>query len=257
MSETSKVVSIGARRQRCDECTMIAQCLARDFEHPEADGRHDIPVSPRVMHRGEHLFRAGERFDAVFLVRSGAVKTFMISETGEEQVIGFHMPGDLIGFDGIDSGVYECSGAALDTSSVCALPYERLSRLCARSRTVMSRLMRGMSRKTLRDENMLLVLGRKSAEQRMASFLLDQATHRRQQGFCGTEINLSMSRADIGSYLALAVETVSRVLTRLQDGGVITVNRNQIQIRDAQGLAEIAGAGVGPGESGGARRAAG
>lgn len=241
MSETPKVVNIGCRRSRCDECTMAGHCLARDLDHPESDGRYDIPVAPRVVHRGDHLFRAGERFDAVFLVRSGAVKTFMISETGEEQVIGFHMPGDLIGIDGIDSGYYECGASALDTSSVCTLPFDRLSRLCTRSRTVFHRLARCMSRKSLRDESMLLVLGRKSAEQRMASFLLDQAAHRRRQGFSDSEINLSMSRADIGSYLALAVETVSRVLTRLQEAGHIVVRRNQIRIVDAEGLATVAG----------------
>lgn len=242
MSDSTNVVNLGARRVRCSECTMTAFCLAHDVDHPEGDGRYDIPVTPRVMHRGEHLFRPGERFESLFLVRSGAVKTFMISETGEEQVIGFHMPGDLIGFDGIDSGRYECGASALDTSSVCALPFDRLGKLCARSRTVFERLAAGMSRNALRDESMLLVLGRKSAEQRMATFLVDQAAKLRRHGMCGSEINLAMSRADIGSYLALAVETVSRVLTRLQESGLIRVRRNQINILDADRLARVAGA---------------
>ncbi len=241
MSDTANVVNIGARRARCAECTMTSFCLAKDLDHPEGDGRYDIPVTPRVMHRGEHLFRPGERFESLFLVRSGAIKTFMISETGEEQVIGFHMPGDMIGFDGIDSGRYECGASALDTSSVCALPFDRLGRLCARSRTVFERLAAGMSRSVLRDETMLLVLGRKSAEQRLATFLADQSARLRRHGLCDTEINLAMSRADIGSYLALAVETVSRVLTRLQDADLIKVRRNQITILDRDGLARVAG----------------
>ncbi len=253
MSESTNVVNIGARRSRCCECTMTGYCLTKDLDHPEGDGRYDIPVTPRVMHRGEHLFRPGERFESLFLVRSGAVKTFMISETGEEQVIGFHMPGDMIGFDGIDSGRYECGASALDTSSVCALPFDRLARLCTRSRTVFERLAAGMSRSALRDESMLLVLGRKSAEQRMATFLVDQSARLRRHGLSDTEINLAMSRADIGSYLALAVETVSRVLTRLQDAKLITVRRNQIMIVDPEGLAQVAGT-LGDGVT--ARRAA-
>ncbi len=241
MGEGARVISLINRQNRCADCAMRVHCLARDVDHPELQGRYDLLVTPRVLHRGDHLFRAGERFNAVYKLRSGAVKTYLISPSGDEQVIGFHGPGDLIGLDGMGGSVHACGAQVLDTSSVCALPFDQLTRLSSRSPTVYRRLLRSISQKIVHDETMLLVLGHMNAEQRIARFLIEWGERLRSQGFSATEVNLPMSRTDIASYLALAVETVSRVLTRLQETGVLAVHRNRIRILDAAGLGAIAG----------------
>jgi len=239
MSSPAKVVPIKCARRSCDECALIGQCLARNVDTPD-DRRFDVPVVPRIYRRGDHLFRCGEEFEAIYMVRSGAIKTYLICPNGDTQLIGFHTPGDIIGLDAIDSGRYACHAEVLDASSVCAFPFDKLSRLCAHSKTVYERLMRGISRKIQRDASLLLLLGQKSAEQRMAAFLLDIAAAHSRQGFSSSDFNLLMTRADIGSYLALAVETVSRILTRLQAAGILSVQRNRIRILDHDALTGLA-----------------
>ncbi len=236
----AKIVSIGGHEDACAECGLTTQCLSHDVDSAGESTDNDIAAAPRVLRRSEHLFRSGQPFEAVFVVRSGAVKSYMISRSGEEQVIGFHLPGDLVGVEAIESGEYICNAMALDTCSFCTLPYDKLLRLCACSRTVQRRFIGQLSRKVLHGENMLLTLGQKSAEQRLASFLLHLLRRHAERGFSASEINLPMSRADIASYLALAVETVSRVLTRLQDAGVLAVQRNRVQVLELDALGRAA-----------------
>jgi CRP/FNR family transcriptional regulator, anaerobic regulatory protein len=237
MQTSGRVVAFLGRSSRCSECAVESDCLAIDPDSPE--GAQGVP--PRVHRRGEHLYRGGEHFENLYLVRSGSVKAYLLTPSGEEQVVGFHGAGDVIGLDAIASGTHVSSALSLDTSSVCALPYERLARLCARSPTIHARLMRGVSRRLLHDEALLMILGRKSADERIASFLLDQAEHQHRQGYSSRELNLAMSRGDIASYLALAVETVSRVLTRMQEQGLLSVDRSRVRILDLAGLQTTAG----------------
>lgn len=239
MSNRAHIVPIRGRESSCKECTFRADCLAQPADGCPAAGLQ-IQITPRILHRGDHLFRTTERFHNVYMVRSGAIKTYVVLHSGEEQVIGFHTPGDIVALDAIDSGRYVCNAMVLDTSCVCPLPYEQLVRLSARSPEVQSRLIHKMSRRIVDHESLLLVLGQKTAEQRMAAFLLHHSRKQRQLGLSGVDINLPMSRADIASYLALAVETVSRVLTRLQEAGLVNVQRSRVRILDLDSLAEVA-----------------
>jgi CRP/FNR family transcriptional regulator len=240
MQTTAQIVSIRTRESACLECAFRGQCLARAEEGCAASAAEEIPVTPRVLHRGDHLFRTSEDFHNVYMVRSGAIKTYVILQSGEEQVIGFHTPGDIVGLDAIESGRHMCNAMVLDTSCICPLPYDQLSRLCARSPVIQARLMNRLSRKIVDHEALLLILGQKTAEQRMAAFLLHFSRQQHDLGLSAVDINLPMSRADIASYLALAVETVSRVLTRLQDGGLLDVQRNHVRILNLDKLATIA-----------------
>jgi CRP/FNR family transcriptional regulator len=240
MAGTAEIIPLKPRETTCPDCVFRSECLAREAQGREDTGRREMPVLPRVLHRGDHLFRTGEEFTSLYTLRSGAAKTYVILRSGEEQVIGFHTPGDVIGLDAIQSGHYACNAVLLDTSSVCPLPFDRLCRLCAESVEIQSRLVGKMSRRILDQEGLLLVLGQKTAEQRLAAFLLHHSRNQQQLGLSPCEINLAMSRADIGSYLALAVETVSRVLTRLQEAGVLSVQRSHVEILDLDGLAAIA-----------------
>ena len=228
MQASARVVPIRPGETACLECAFQGRCLARA---EDTGPGQDIPVTPRILHRGDHLFRTNEEFHNVYTVRSGAIKAYVILQSGEEQVIGFHTPGDVVGLDAIDSGRYMCNAMVLDTSCVCPLPFEQLCRLGGRSPEIQGRLMRSLSRRIVDHEGLLLILGQKTADQRMAAFLL---------GLSHVDIHLPMSRADIASYLALAVETVSRVLTRLQEGNVLDVQRNQVRILDLDKLATLA-----------------
>ena len=241
MQSSAQIVPIRARESTCNECAFRGECLARPGDDCPAAAGLEIPVVPRILHRGKHLFRPAEDFQNVYMVRSGAIKTYVILQSGEEQVIGFHTPGDLVGLDAIEPGRYVCNAMVLDTSCVCLLPYEKLCRLSARSPEIQSRLIHKMSRKIVDHEGLLLILGQKTAEQRMAAFLLHHSKKQRQLGLSEVDINLPMSRADIASYLALAVETVSRVLTRLQEAGLLNVQRSRVHIFDLDNLAAIAG----------------
>ena len=240
MQTTAQIVSIRTRESACQECAFRGQCLARAEEGCAASAGEEIPVTPRVLHRGDHLFRTSEDFHNVYIVRSGAIKTYVILQSGEEQVIGFHTPGDIVGLDAIESGRHMCNAMVLDTSCICPLPYDQLSRLCARSPVIQSRLMNRLSRKIVDHEALLLILGQKTAEQRMAAFLLHFSRQQHDLGLSAVDINLPMSRADIASYLALAVETVSRVLARFQKAGTVRVDRKQVRILEMDELKRIA-----------------
>ena len=239
MPSQAHIVPISARKATCTECRLREDCLLQPEVECPAAGLQ-LATLPRVLHRGDHLFRTGEPFHSVFTVRSGAIKTYVVLQSGEEQVIGFYTPGDVLGLDAIDAGHYVCNAMVLDTSCVCALPYEQVSRPDAHSTEVHSRLVRKLSRRIVDHEGLLLILGQKTAEQRMAAFLLHHSRKQRELGISALEINLSMSRADIASYLALAVETVSRVLTRLQDAGLVSVHRSRVEILNLDKLAAAA-----------------
>jgi CRP/FNR family transcriptional regulator len=182
----------------------------------------------------------GDLFGSLYVIRSGSVKTYLTSEDGEEQILGFHQPGDVIGFDAIAEGRHPCSAAALETSSVCILSFSDLTRLCHESPPAFHRFVETMSRETLRLVDSLL-LGRRTAEQRVAAFLLTHAERQGERGYSPRAITLAMSRTDIGKYLGLTVETVSRILTRLQEVGLLTKERNQIRVHDLEALRRIAG----------------
>ena len=239
MLSHAHVVPISGREVTCKQCALRNDCLVQtEGGCPTAELQ--LPTVPRVMHRGDHLFRTGERFHSIFVVRSGAIKSYVVLPGGEEQVIGFHTPGDIVALDAIDSGRYVSNAMVLDTSCVCPLAYEQVQRLCARSPEMHRRLLRTMSRRIVDHEDLLLILGQKTAEQRVAAFLLHHSRKQRKLGISDVDINLSMSRADIASYLALAVETVSRVLTRLQDAGLLDVQRSRVHITDLERLTRVA-----------------
>ena len=187
------------------------------------------------------LFRPGEPFDTLYMVRSGMVKTCTMNPSGDEQVIGFYTPGNLLGLDAIQVGRHQSSAIALETTSVCSLPYEPLCRLSARMPRVQRRLLAKMSERIRHDERQLGLLAMRGAGQRMASFLIGFLDDCRSRGLKSDEILLPMRRADIASYLALAVETVSRSLSRHDEARMIDVRRNCIRILDEQALRAVAG----------------
>lgn len=198
--------------------------------------RAHLPVTRRRLQPGQHLYRAGQPFNALFLVNVGCLKTCELSDDGREQVTGFHMRGDLIGAESIGLHGYACDVIALEACDVWELPYPPMLSACLRVPELQARLTSALAGEIRRDRSWMLALGTLSAERRVASFLLDLAERHARLGFSARHFILRMSRADIASFLALKHETVSRVLTRLHERGWISVERREVRILDADGL---------------------
>lgn len=226
----------------CRDCSLYQLCLPMGIEGADLDLLDRIIRRRRPLRRGEYLFRAGDPMHTLYAIRSGSVKTFTSASNGQDHVTGFSLPGELIGLDAIDSGVYPCSARALETSSVCEVAYEGLEALSMKIRGLQRQLLRLMSREIHHDEKMMMLLGRMSADERLAALLFDFSCRFHQRGFSSQMFRLSMSRNDIGNYLGLAVETVSRLFTRLQAEELLTVQNKFVKIHDVQRLHRLAGA---------------
>lgn len=225
----------------CQDCSLHQLCLPVGLDGADLALLDRIIRRRRPLRRGEYLFRAGDPLRAVYAVRSGSVKTYTCSSDGDEHVTGFHLPGELIGLDAIGSGVHPRSARALETSSVCEVAYEGLEELSMKIRGLQRQLLRLMSREIHHDETMMILLAGMAAEGRLAALLSNIAARVGERGFSPRAFRLSMSRNDIGSYLGLAVETVSRLFTRLQAEGLLSVQRKQVMIHDPDRLRRMAG----------------
>jgi len=223
---------------RCAACTTRDTCLGGTTSSG-ACGFGDSSV--RELSRGQHLFRVGEGVNCVYMLRSGAVKTYLMTASGDEQILGFFSPGDIIGFDSLAVGKHGRNAVALVGSEVCRIPLESLLQDCGRDRGLLTRLLSGMGQEIQRLQAMLK-MERLTAEQRIALFLINQA--RRQSRGEGVSLNrsvqLTMTRGEIGRFLDLATETVSRTLTKLKDAGLIAIERNSVEFRDLAALQRMA-----------------
>jgi CRP/FNR family transcriptional regulator len=169
-------------------------------------------------------------------VRSGTLKSYYTTDDGDEQVLGFTLPGEMVGFDGLSDGHYTSNSVVLETSCVCSLPYERLEEMCHTTPGLHKQIMRVVGREITLDHQMLLLLGKRSAEERLATFLVSLSKRYHARGLSATEFNLPMSRQDIGNYLGLAIETVSRLFAHFQEQNLLTVNRRQVFLHDLDRL---------------------
>ena len=201
--------------------------------------RSHVPIVQRKLAAGEYLYRAGQPFNALYLVNVGFLKTCLVAEDGREQVTGFRMRGDLVGIESIGAAVHECDVIALETSGVWELPYPAILRACAQMPELQERLTWALAAEIRSDRSWKLALGSLSSEQRVAAFLLDLASRHEALGFSSRHFVLRMGRADIGSFLALKHETVTRALTRLAAQGCIDVQWREIRILDARALERV------------------
>jgi len=241
MTASESVVNLQALRRTCGDCSLRALCLpagidARDLERLEAVVRKPAPLT-----RGDKLFHAGQAFEFLYVVRSGSLKTVQPAENGEIQVMGFHMPGELLGLDAIRDERHQCEAIALERTSVCALPFDRLEQMAADFPSLQHQLHRVISREIVHDQEHLAALGRRTARERIALFLCSLSRRMTAVGHSGSDLNLSMSREDMANYLGLALETVSRLLKKLCDDGVLAVDRRRVRILAPDALDAIAG----------------
>lgn len=229
------------RAASCTDCARVATCLGLGLEDHDPASVLDVEVRTRVLRKHEKFINDGDGFHVLYVVRSGAVKTYKTTETGEEQIIDFCLPGDVIGLDAIHSGRFNCHAVALDTSSVCALEFGEIERLCEKSSSFRRAFFKRLSASILRNENFLVTMGTRDAYQRLSAFLVALTEYYGEHGYSRVEFVLPMSRADIADYLNLAVETVSRLFSRLQTENCVHINRSAVAVTDLPGLYRAAG----------------
>ncbi len=245
----TNVPTLNQIRQACGSCSLRELCLPFGVAEDDLGALERIVNRQRPVPAGKTLFRQGDRLAAIYAVRSGSVKTHSLSRDGNEQITGFHFPGELVGLDALSMDSHGCTATTLETTSVCAIPFERLDELAGRVSGLRRQLLRLMSRELVEDEQLLLLVGQKTAEQRLAALLVSISTRFQSRGYSATEFNLSMSRDDIGNYLGLAVETVSRLFTRFQSEELLRVRRKNVRILDLDRLQALAGVGPTDGPS--------
>jgi CRP/FNR family transcriptional regulator len=194
----------------------------------------------RVLRKGEQLFRQGDTFQSLFVVQSGSVKSSVVGDDGEEQITGFHFPGDLLSVDGMDSGLQTYSAEALETTSICEFVFRDFERISDSMPDLKSQFFKAMGKELSREKKRMLVLGRMRAEQRLATFILDTSRELRSRGQANDSLTFSMTRQDIANYLGLAVETVSRLLSQFAATDLIRVQRRCLEVLDRSNLENLA-----------------
>ncbi len=223
-------------RRTCGTCTLSELCLPMGMPRDDMRRLEEL-IAPRgPIGEGEHLFRIGQPFRALYAVRGGFFKTYLVEASGREQVLGFHLPGELIGLDAIWPQKHQCNAVALNTASVCELPYARISDLSQQLPGLQHSMLRLLSKELALSHSLA---GDFTAEERVAGFLTSLATRMKVRGLSETQLTLSMPRRDLANYLRLATETVSRVFSRFEAEGLITVDRREITLRDPEKLARF------------------
>ncbi|MDO4696288.1 MAG: fumarate/nitrate reduction transcriptional regulator Fnr [Neisseria sp.] len=235
----SAQIPVHPLKNLCSTCSLKELCLPVGL-CPDEFARLDTVVKQsRRLKKGEFLFRAGEAFHSLFAVRTGFFKTTIISRDGRDQVTGFFMSGELMGMDGICSCVHSCDAVALEDSEVCELPFENLEKISQSIPSMQTHFFRMMSREIVRDQNVMLLLGNMRAEERIAAFLLNLSQRLHSRGFAANDFVLRMSREEIGSYLGLKLETVSRTLSKFQHEGLILVEHKHIRLLQPEVLQKM------------------
>ncbi len=229
----------GGLQVACSSCSLRELCLPLGLTPDALERLDDMVAQRRTVARGQALFRSGDAFRAIHAVRTGFFKTCVWTGDGRRQVTGFQMAGELLGLDGIGSGTHPCDAIALEDSQVCVIPYEDLERLSREFVELQRHFHRIMSREIVRDHGVMLLLGSMRAEERLAAFLLNLAQRLQQRGFSPSALVLRMTREDIGSYLGLKLETVSRTFSRFDDDGILEVKQRSIRILDAASLQRL------------------
>lgn len=211
-------------------------CMPVGLTQDEMSRLDQVVSTRRKIGRGHALFHSGDPFTAIYAIRTGFFKTCLTSEDGRDQVTGFHMAGELVGLDGLCSDAHMCDAIALEDAEVCVLSYERIEALSREFPILQRHVHRMMSREIVRDQGVMMLLGSMRAEERLAAFLLNLTQRLHARGFSANELVLRMTREEIGSYLGLKLETVSRTFSKFQEDGFLQVKQRHIRITDPESL---------------------
>ncbi|WP_394787605.1 fumarate/nitrate reduction transcriptional regulator Fnr [Rhodoferax sp.] len=223
----------------CSNCNLRELCMPLGLTEGELDRIDSLVATRRKIKRGATLFRNGEPFTALYAIRTGYFKTSLATEDGRDQVTGFQMAGEIIGLDGIVNDHHTCDAVALEDAEVCEMPYDRIEELSREVNALQRHVHKIMSREIVREHGVMLLLGSMRAEERLAAFLLNLVQRLHARGFSQSELVLRMTREEIGSYLGLKLETVSRTFSKFVEDGIVEVKQRHIRIIDTEALKSI------------------
>ncbi|MDE2156332.1 MAG: helix-turn-helix domain-containing protein [Xanthomonadaceae bacterium] len=239
MDSDAVILDLNQLRRSCTSCALHELCLPAGIYGDDLRQLDTVVRDKRALERGSTLYRDGDAFKALYVVRSGSFKTFLLNEAGDMQVLAFHLPGEILGFDALASNRHVSQAEALEHSSICELPYARLMQVSNDVPALHRQLMRVISREMVIEHRHLVMMGRQPAQERLAIFLQNLVDRYASLNRDDITLTLSMSRYDIANYLGLVVETVSRLFTRMQETGVLEVNRKSVRILRPDLLAEL------------------
>jgi CRP/FNR family transcriptional regulator len=220
----------------CSNCNLRELCMPLGLNDDEMKRIDEVVATRRKIARGETLFRNGEKFNALFAIRTGFFKTCISSEDGRDQVTGFQMAGEIIGLDGIVSDQHNCDAVALEDAEVCVMTFDRIEELSREINALQRHVHKIMSREIVREHGVMLLLGSMRAEERLAAFLLNLVQRLHARGFSQSELVLRMTREEIGSYLGLKLETVSRTFSKFVEDGIVEVKQRHVRILNTEAL---------------------
>lgn len=223
----------------CSNCNLRELCMPVGLSPQELARIDEVVATRRKVKRGTTLFRSGEAFESLFAIRTGFFKTCVNAEDGRDQVTGFQMAGEIIGLDGIVNDRHTCDAVALEDAEVCVMPFDRIGELAREVSALQHHVHRIMSREIVREHGVMLLLGSMRAEERLAAFVLNLAQRLNARGFSGSELVLRMTREEIGSYLGMKLETVSRTFSKFAEDGLIEVRQRHVRILNAAELQRI------------------
>lgn len=239
MAPSTAFASIERRTGSCANCDLQATCLRPGLSREDGEHLGHLFYTRRGVKHGEDLYRAGDSYSAIYAIRSGFFKTEFVLRDGHSQVMGFYIPGEVMGMDGIGTGAYTCNAVALEDAKVCAIPLFRSDMTPNEMRDLAHCVIQIMSKELVHDHHVMAVLGGKSADARLAAFLVDLSRRFAARGYVSSDLELPMTREDIGSFLGLTLETISRMLSKLQRMKVIEVHRRHIRILHMAGLGQL------------------
>ena len=233
--------AVSSRNTNCSNCSLFRICLPKSTIKSEREALDQIIERQLPLKKNTRLFIEGDKFKAIYAVQSGCIKVSRLTSSGKEQVCGFHLPGEIIGLEAIDSGDHTCTAHIIQSTSVCIIPYNAFEKLSQNMPGLQHQFIRLMSREIASQQWLLTLLGKHTADERVAALLCNLSDRFQQRGYAHNELNLGMSRHELGDYLGLAIETISRVITRFSQAGLLTAKGKNIQLHKPLQLREIAG----------------
>lgn len=224
----------------CESCSLHSVCLPHGLSHDELSRLEKTIDKTIKIKKKDAIFRSSQTLDGIYAVKSGAIKTSISNSNGQEQVLEFHLPGDLLGFDAFDSGIHSCDATALEDTLLCKIPVELFDDLCVALPGLRKEFRHQLGKEITHHQNLLLSLGQQQTDERLATFLIQMSSHYQSRGFSNKEFVLPMSRQDLSNYLGMAVETLSRIISRMTDDNIIKVERRIVVISDMEKLEALA-----------------
>lgn len=229
-------INIKTIKLACSNCNLRELCMPIGLNNHEMQRLDEVVAKRRRVKQGEHLFSSGDHFTSLYAIRTGFFKTCLIAENGLEQVTGFQMAGEIVGLDGIVSDVHSCSAVALEDADVCVMPFDTVEAMSREFPVLQRHVHKIMSKEIVRENGVMMLLGNMRAEERIAAFLINLVQRLHARGFSEKELLLRMTREEIGNYLGMKLETVSRTFSKFSDEGIIDVNMRHIKILDSAAL---------------------